>query len=118
MYSLDTRLAALREALRLEWGQLAERLGVSRAMLDFMRKGQRNPSFRTLERIEAAEHAAGLTTAPPSRLVVAESAPEYRPIVKPKHLNMAELRREVVELRRRLDRLASMLEDVSEEDAG
>jgi transcriptional regulator with XRE-family HTH domain len=61
-------------ALRLEWGELAARLGMSRAMLDFLRKGQRKPSFRTLDSIEAAEREAGLTPPP---AVVRETPEPY-----------------------------------------
>jgi transcriptional regulator with XRE-family HTH domain len=61
---MEERLQLLRQKLRLEWGQLAERLGLSRAMLDFVRKGQRNLSFKALNRLEDAERAAGILPPP------------------------------------------------------
>lgn len=56
----------MREVLRLEWGELAEQLDMSRSMLDFIRKGQRNPSFKALNRIEQAEREAGILPPIPS----------------------------------------------------
>ena len=44
----------------MEWGELATHLGLSRSMLDFIRKGQRNLSFKALRRLEEAERAAGI----------------------------------------------------------
>jgi len=69
---MEERLQLLRQKLRLEWGQLAERLGLSRAMLDFVRKGQRNLSFKALNRLEDAERAAGILPPPPPIDVIKE----------------------------------------------
>ena len=44
----------------MEWGELAIHLGLSRSMLDFARKGQRNLSFKALRRLEEAEREAGI----------------------------------------------------------
>lgn len=63
---MNARLQRLREVLRLEWGELASHLGVSRSMLDFVRKGQRNLSFPALRRLEEAERAAGILPPTPS----------------------------------------------------
>jgi transcriptional regulator with XRE-family HTH domain len=71
---MDERLQKLRAALRMEWGQLAAHLGMSRAMLDFVRKGQRNLSFPALARLEEAERSAGIT---PPILAVREAPPSY-----------------------------------------
>ena len=60
---MNERLQRLREALRMEWGELAKHLKMSRAMLDFSRKGQRNLSFKAIRRLEEAERQAGI--APP-----------------------------------------------------
>ena len=52
----------------MEWGELATHLGISRSMLDFVRKGQRNLSFPAIRRLEDAEREAGIlasTPAPP-----------------------------------------------------
>lgn len=61
---MNARLQQLRETLRMEWGELASHLGISRSMLDFVRKGQRNLSFPALRRLEEAERAAGILPPP------------------------------------------------------
>jgi transcriptional regulator with XRE-family HTH domain len=58
---MEDRLQRLRASLKLEWGELAKRLELSRAMLDFVRKGQRNLSFKALRRLEEAEREAGIS---------------------------------------------------------
>jgi len=60
---MQERLETLRFALRYQWGELAEHLGLSRSMLDQVRKGQRQLSFKALTRLEQAEQAAGITPA-------------------------------------------------------
>ena len=55
-----SRLEALREALVMNWGELANHLSISRSMLDFMRKGIRNPSAQMLRQLADAERAAGI----------------------------------------------------------
>jgi transcriptional regulator with XRE-family HTH domain len=57
---MNARLQNLREALKMEWGELATHLGISRSMLDFVRKGQRNLSFPAIRRLEAVEKEAGI----------------------------------------------------------
>lgn len=47
----------------MEWGELATHMGISRSMLDFVRKGQRNLSFPALRRLEECERQAGLAPA-------------------------------------------------------
>ena len=68
------RLEILRAKLVLNWGELADHLGISRAMLDFVRAGSRAPSPKTLRLIESAERAAGLLppVAAPAPVVEAE----------------------------------------------
>lgn len=70
---MNSRLQRLRELLRLEWGELADHLGMSRAMLDFVRKGQRNLSFKALSRLEEAERAVGIS--PPLEPIVGPRTP-------------------------------------------
>lgn len=65
---MDERLNRLRVTLRMQWGQLADHIGLSRSMLDFVRKGQRNLSFEALHRLESAEREAGI--APPAEPVL------------------------------------------------
>ena len=56
---MNERLEKLRYALGLEWGQLAERLGISRAMLGFIRNGTRRPSAALSLRITELEASLG-----------------------------------------------------------
>lgn len=58
---MHQRLQRLKLALKVEWGELAGHLGMSRAMLDFVRKGQRNLSIKASRRLEEVERAAGLS---------------------------------------------------------
>ena len=57
---MPDRLENLRRALTLNWGELATKLEISRAMLDFIRTGARNPSAKVLRKIEQAEIEAGI----------------------------------------------------------
>jgi len=56
---MDRRLETLRYSLGLEWGELATRLGISRAMIGFIRNGKRKPSAALLMRISELEQQAG-----------------------------------------------------------
>lgn len=56
---MDKRLETLRYSLGLEWGELAERLKISRAMIGFIRNGKRKPSAALLLRISELEQQAG-----------------------------------------------------------
>lgn len=74
---VGSRLDALRAALTMNWGELADHLRISRSMLDFMRKGERNPSPQMLRSLMDAERAAGIgppTSAPP--------APPHEPAIQ------------------------------------
>lgn len=53
------RLEDLRWQLRLEWGQLARRIGVSRISLYKWRQGEANPAGKNLERILELEASVG-----------------------------------------------------------
>ena len=52
---MNKRLENLRFALGLEWGELADELGISRAMLGFIRKGDRKPSAKLSLKITKLE---------------------------------------------------------------
>ena len=54
---IDRRMIGLRWALGLSWGELAGRLGISRAMLGFIRKGNRAAGVKLMARLEALERA-------------------------------------------------------------
>ncbi|MEI6704410.1 MAG: hypothetical protein WCL71_12895 [Deltaproteobacteria bacterium] len=95
--------------MRMEWGELASHLGLSRSMLDFARKGQRNLSFKALNRIEQAERDAGISSPSPPPHTLA-SAPEGTPIKNStisekgneKGIDREELRRTIDDLKRLL----------------
>lgn len=78
------RLARLKDAMRLEWGELASALQINRTMLHYLRKGQRNPSIRALRRIEDAEQKAGLVPPPVKQREAPEPAeiPDERKVEK------------------------------------
>ena len=63
------RLEKLREVKTLQWGELCDLLGIKRSMLHYLRKGERNLSFKALRRLEQAEREAGiLPPAPPPQI--------------------------------------------------
>lgn len=58
--SLFKRLEQLRNSQELTWDRVAEKLGVSAAMLMMVKSGDRNLSEKVLARLEWAEFEAGL----------------------------------------------------------
>lgn len=52
---MEKRLENLKNALGLNWGELADFIGISRSMLDFLRTGVRTPGAKVLRKIEQAE---------------------------------------------------------------
>ena len=61
---MDERLNNLKDSLGVDWGHLAERLGISRSMLGFIRRGNKKPSKRLLIRIMELEASAGSNELP------------------------------------------------------
>ena len=59
---MNKRLETLRYSLGMEWGELAERLQISRAMIGFIRNGKRKASAALLLRISELEQQAGGNT--------------------------------------------------------
>lgn len=55
LFAMDERLKKLRFALGLEWGELAEKLCISRSMLGFIRRGDKEPSAKLMFRISELE---------------------------------------------------------------
>lgn len=95
----------------LTWGELSERLQVSRAMLDFVRTGKRNPSPKLRRRIANLETEAGIAPAPRPKLVARESAEAYDPNSGKKRLDYRDLRRQVLRLQTQVGRLRTMIEN-------
>ena len=58
LVSMDERLNSLRFALGCDWGQLAEKLSISRAMLGFVRRGDKPASPKLMYRIVSLETEA------------------------------------------------------------
>lgn len=61
---MKARLETLKRVLCLEWGELAESLGISRAMLDHVRTGRRSFGPKAIRRLEQAETDAGIRCQP------------------------------------------------------
>lgn len=59
---MEERLRRLKTALHLEWGELADKLGISRSMLDQTRKGVREFGPQTMRSLIAAEAEAGISS--------------------------------------------------------
>jgi transcriptional regulator with XRE-family HTH domain len=109
--NVGTRLEGLKESLTLTWGELSKRLQISRAMLDFMRTGDRHPSPKMLRRIMELETEAGLTHPVPSPMMVRESQADYSHSVDSKHLHITELKRQVAVIERQLAELKRTIEE-------
>ena len=58
---MKNRLEALKKHLGKSWGELADYIGISRSMLDFVRTGEREPGNKTRRLIEEAEQRCGLS---------------------------------------------------------
>lgn len=100
---MKNRLENLREVLLLNWKELAEYIGISRAMLDFIRAGTVEPSPKIIRKIIDAEKKAGILpkelpaparALPTIRESPADAMPDYRDLAK-----------KLDEILRRLDRL-------------
>lgn len=57
---MNDRLQKLKKSLSIQWGEMANRLGVSRSMIDQIRKGTRMPGPRLERRIRELEQDAGI----------------------------------------------------------
>lgn len=60
---MNTRLEVLKKSMKLSWGELAETLGVSRSMVDQVRKGTRVFGPKAVRRLEELEVQAGIREA-------------------------------------------------------
>jgi transcriptional regulator with XRE-family HTH domain len=115
---IAARLEKLRDAKRLQWGELCGELGISRSMKHALFTGARGASPKLIRRIEAAERECGLLPPPvltprvepkpptPGKSLVEgvqrlEKAPE----------NRAELRRLIARLESTVAELKRMLEE-------
>ncbi len=106
---MNDRLRTLRFALRLEWGELAKRLDMSRSMLDFGRKGQRNLSFGALHRLEDLERSVGLLKGPVPTGVAMESQGAHTTAPDRKELNKLEALQEINRIRESLNKLEKLI---------
>lgn len=57
---MQVRLQKLKTALHVEWGELAQRLGVSRSLVDQARKNTRQFGPKTMRRLMDVERQAGI----------------------------------------------------------
>ena len=111
--NVGSRLDGLKETMTLTWGELSTRLQLSRAMLDFMRTGARNPSPKVLRRITELEVEAGIATPRPPPIVVKESPVEYTVTRNRKPLDIVELKRQVAAMKRQLASLERTIEEAT-----
>ena len=111
--NVGSRLDGLKETMTLTWGELSTRLQLSRAMLDFMRTGARNPSPKVLRRITELEVEAGIATPRPPHTVVKESPVDYTVRRDRKQLDIVELRRQVAAMKRQLASLERTIEEAT-----
>ncbi len=56
---MNERLQKLRYSLGLNWGELAIKLGISRSMLGFIRRHEKDPSAKLTHRISELEKKSG-----------------------------------------------------------
>lgn len=98
---MDERLRKLKDNLGLEWGELAEKLCISRAMLGFIRRGDKPASSKLLRRIADLELSCRCNQATQSGQDSNQIATE-----------LARLNARIGDLSSRLDRLERILLDV------
>lgn len=58
---MNERLTELKTRLNLKWGELASKIGISVAMLGFLRRGERRPTAKILAAIASLEAATECT---------------------------------------------------------
>lgn len=58
---MNERLTELKTRLNLKWGELANKIGISVAMLGFLRRGERRPTAKILAAIASLEAATERT---------------------------------------------------------
>lgn len=98
------RLENLRHALKLNWGQLAEQIGVTTQMLGLVRRGQSSFGRNTLRRVEELEASASIAHCSNSL------APDHAAATCPR---CEELRQEITRLHNVVDRMQSNLDLVN-----
>ena len=76
---MRNRLETLKNRLGLSWGALADYIGISRSMLDFIRAGDREVGNKTRRLIEEAEKKCGLVTPPNNPTFVETSSSGIAP---------------------------------------
>jgi hypothetical protein len=80
---MNGRLQALKDALNVEWGELATMLDVSRSWIDQMRGGTK-PGPKLERRLQAIELRTGVRTAPSEESLLCEPTAEYCAEPKPR----------------------------------
>lgn len=115
MENVGHRLDALRNRLTLSWAELAEKIGISRSMLDFVRAGARDPSPKTLRKIAAVEMEAGLRS---PTMILNEEPSRYGEEMGPTAGSVDDvetdtLRKEVRSLRGQLESMRTLLDAVA-----
>ena len=99
---MKKKLETLKERTGLTWGELADYIGISRSMLDFLRNGERVPGNKTRRLIEEAEARTSVETPPTS------------PRVLPTGVGTTDLLVILLRAVEALERIAAALEDKKE----
>jgi transcriptional regulator with XRE-family HTH domain len=107
---MNERLQKLKEALRMDWGELAAHLRMSRSMLDFARKGQRNLSFKAVRRLEELEREVGLIPSVETSIALINKKLENYPSTGLTRDEVSELREIIAEWKVKIGRIESLLD--------
>lgn len=110
---MKARLEILRDTKHLEWGELAQALGISRSMLDHVRSGFRSFGPKTIRRLEQLEVDAGIKTAHR----VAEEPGTYmtRNVAEEMRRELREMKKDLATMDKRVD---AMLDQLGKERIG
>lgn len=113
---MKERLKRLKDALSLEWGELAAKLDISRSMLDHVRNGLRTFGPKTVRRLELAEREAGIQPEGAGRLrlplVLKEEPGEHvaKNVAAEMRLDLRDMKRDLAAMDKRVDEMMKRLE--------
>jgi len=105
-------------AMRLEWGELATLIGINRTMLHYVRKGERHLSIKALRRLEQAERAAGIATAPSPEPEIITNVSMVREAGEIKKVNISDVRAGIVGVQAALENLLRIIDRLECPEAG
>lgn len=106
--NLENRVQAIQEAKRMTVGEVLDYLKISAPMWSMIRKGSRNPSIKTIRRIEQAEIGAGIK--PADKMDVVPGDYITRNYEAEMRLDLREMKKELAAMERRVDKILRKLE--------